>query len=419
MRAYATNVKGTAYGNQQTFTTSVTKPTVSLSSVILNGTNGATCISVVSSNGGDPLSARGVCWSTTETPTISDPHTSDGTAIGSVNSSISGLANSTTYYVRAYATNSVGIAYSNEVKTVTVPSEITLPSINLYHAYSITRVSVMVNGVLGSDGGDIVTACGFCWSETHNPTLSNYNISISPIIGYIGIGISDLSPGTAYYVRAYATNSKGTIYSNELEFTTLSATVPILTTNAISDITQISATCGGLISDTGGAAITVSGICWSTLSEPTIDDAKTTDGSTGYESFSSNMVGLLPNTTYYVRAYATNSVGTGYGNEVSFKTANLVVRPSFSDLSATYDTPTNFEVLCNIDCGGGVLTEKGVSWYCIETGESGYVSDTSTSNSELYVRITVDSQRHTYYVRAHAVNSAGESYSSEYTYVHE
>ncbi len=94
---------------------------------------------------------------------------------------------------------------------------------------------------------------------------------------------------------------------------------PILSTTAANAITPTTAACGGTITSNGGAPITASGVCWSTTTNPTTANAKTTDVTTS-GSFTSSLIGLISDTTYYVRAYATNSVGTAYGNEVSFRT---------------------------------------------------------------------------------------------------
>jgi uncharacterized protein (TIGR02145 family) len=102
--------------------------------------------------------------------------------------------------------------------------------------------------------------------------------------------------------------------------TVSSATLPGVITDSVSSITSHSAICVGNITSNGGAAVTTRGGCWSTNPNPTLVDNHTQDGSgTGF--FISNLTGLSPGTTYYVRAYATNSVGTGYGNEVFFTTA--------------------------------------------------------------------------------------------------
>lgn len=95
--------------------------------------------------------------------------------------------------------------------------------------------------------------------------------------------------------------------------------VPVLTTAAVTAITQTTAKCGGSIISDGGTIITAKGVCWSSVKNPTIADSKTLDG-TGAGNFTSDIIGLIYNTTYYVRAYATNSAGTGYGSAMSFKT---------------------------------------------------------------------------------------------------
>ncbi|MDD3280321.1 MAG: FISUMP domain-containing protein, partial [Bacteroidales bacterium] len=97
------------------------------------------------------------------------------------------------------------------------------------------------------------------------------------------------------------------------------ATIPVVSTNEVTAVTDTTATSGGVISSDGGANVTARGVCWSTSQNPTIADNKTTDG-TGTGSFTSAITGLTANTTYYVRAYATNSAGTGYGSEMSFTT---------------------------------------------------------------------------------------------------
>ena len=95
---------------------------------------------------------------------------------------------------------------------------------------------------------------------------------------------------------------------------------PTLTTQSIDTITQITAKSGGNVSNNGGSLVTACGVCWSTSSNPTVLDNHTTENSIGAGNFWSSLTGLSPNTTYYVRAYATNIVGTAYGNELSFTT---------------------------------------------------------------------------------------------------
>ena len=109
--------------------------------------------------------------------------------------------------------------------------------------------------------------------------------------------------------------------------------LPSLTTQAVSGITVNSAVSGGSITSDGNAAISERGVCWSTSNNPTIADARTSDGS-GTGDFVSNLNALSASTIYYVRAYATNSVGTAYGNEVSFTT----VTPQLAELTTAQVT---------------------------------------------------------------------------------
>lgn len=94
---------------------------------------------------------------------------------------------------------------------------------------------------------------------------------------------------------------------------------PIVTTSKVTNISVYGAECGGNVNSDGGSSCTSRGVCWSTSSNPTIEDNYTQDGE-GVGEFTSYIYGLMPNTIYYVRAYVTNSVGTSYGNEVSFTT---------------------------------------------------------------------------------------------------
>jgi hypothetical protein len=122
-------------------------------------------------------------------------------------------------------------------------------------------------------------------------------------------------------VCAYATNIVGTVYGNQLTFTTLSS-LPVLTTTQVSNITRRSAVSGGIVTSYGGSNVIERGVCWSTSTNPTTANNKTYDGN-GLGSYVSSIDGLYPGTIYYVRAYATNSYGTNYGDQVTFVTPAL------------------------------------------------------------------------------------------------
>jgi len=318
VRSYATNPAGTSYGNEVSFTTKAQLPYVSTNYPSNITATTASSGGYSSTNAMAPIIVQGVCWDTVPRPTVDlDTKTANGNSQGSFTSNIGGLSPETKYYVRAYATNSGGTGYGNEYyfTTTTYPPVLTTTAVS-----SITGTSAISGGNITDDMGSTVTSRGVCWSTVPNPTKDLYTrTSNGTGIGSYTSSISGLSAGTTYYVRAYATNNGGTAYGNEYSFTT-NVVAPTVTTTVITSTTTTSSISGGNISNDGGAAVISRGVCWGTSSNPTISlPTKTSDGS-GTGSFSSAITSLTANTLYYVRAYATNSAGTAYGDEVLLKT---------------------------------------------------------------------------------------------------
>ncbi|NBK99449.1 MAG: hypothetical protein EOM50_15800, partial [Erysipelotrichia bacterium] len=190
-----------------------------------------------------------------------------------------------------------------------------LPTIETAIPTNITSTSATSGGIIPDDGGAPVINKGVCWSNNQFPTINDSKISNGSGIGSYTSIIIGLIPGSTYYLRSFAINVVGTAYGNQLVLSTLSV-LPILTTTPCSSITSNTAISGGIISYDGGGAISERGICWNTNQNPTTSDNKLINGS-GTGSFISNITGLTPGATYHLRAYAINSAGTAYGNQIT------------------------------------------------------------------------------------------------------
>jgi uncharacterized protein (TIGR02145 family) len=164
-----------------------------------------------------------VAYGTGQNPTVSGTSTSDGTGTGAFTSTLTGLAPSTLYYVRAYATNSVGTAYGSQISFTTLAPPAVLPTVSTTAASAITATGASTGGNVTADGGAAVTARGVAYGTAQNPTVSGTSTSDGTGTGSFMSTLTGLVPSTLYNVRAYATNSVGTAYGNEVSFTTLTA----------------------------------------------------------------------------------------------------------------------------------------------------------------------------------------------------
>jgi pectinesterase len=179
---------------------------------------------------------------------------------------------------------------------------------------------VTCGGTIPNDGGALVTQRGVVWDTTSGPTVEDSKTSDGSGSGTFVSHVTGLIPGKSYFLRAYAINKADTAYGETRTFTTLdSLSVPSVTTDVVSAIMVKTAESGGEVTSWGGDTVTARGICWDTVSSPTLEDSFTLNGE-GLGTFASTLHPLIQDTKYYARAYATNSAGTGYGNEVSFTT---------------------------------------------------------------------------------------------------
>lgn len=324
VRAYATNEKGTAYGEAIQFTTSAADMVLTTNEVTDIIHNAATCGGTITNYGGRTVKECGVCWSLKEEAVS----TSDWKVIGKPEKDkwscrLEGLDKETDYYVRAYVQASDGTVFYGPIRKFTTTQEVKLPSIAKVTITGIDTQGATLQSSVTDKGNSVITACGFCWSTNTNPTVKDETVACETANAAFGTKLSGLKDGTKYYVRAYATNAMGTQYSEQAEFTTTVITVPVWGTISVSNIGRTRVNVSAALTSNGNAEITEMGVCWATHPESSVYDEKLVYQNGN--SISTQVTGLQGTTTYYLRVYAQNAKGIAYSNEVSFTTTNSEV----------------------------------------------------------------------------------------------
>ena len=201
-------------------------PTVVTSEVTEITGVSAVCGGVVTYNGDSPVTECGVCWSKERNPLVTGSHLVAEWGAGSFTCNLTDLEPNSTYYVKAYAINSAGVAYGSEVSFVTLEDDHRVPEVTMVQVTDITSVSAIGKAIIDDEGGSAVIEKGICWSKKESPAIYDDNyVSTDPQNIYEGV-MSYLQPNTTYYVRAYAINSFGIGYSSAISFTTQEAVIP-------------------------------------------------------------------------------------------------------------------------------------------------------------------------------------------------
>jgi hypothetical protein len=254
---------------------------------------------------------------------------------------------------------------------------------------SLTATTATSGGNVTADGNSPVTAYGVCWSSTTTtPTVPSLESTVDGSgIGPFVSSVTGLVPGTTYNLRAYATNGVGTAYGATVTFTPID--LPTVTTDLMGSLAGAIAEGNYTVVSQGGATISAVGLVWGTTAGPTIttNTGIVTDpfwgaGLEGF-SFPLDMTGLTVGTTYYVRAFATNSFGTSYGADVSF-TATAAVLGQLVQLN--YQSGYVFSIdgtgshgLIGLGYDSGITSD----WGCANTsvGTTGTALGTGATNT--------------------------------------
>ena len=340
-----------------------TPPTVTISNNISVTQTSANVTGEVTNEGSSSVTERGFIYGKQGESRQDTMYC--GSGVGEFPTRLTGLEPNTTYNCSAFAKNDGGIGTSGKVTFTT--RDYNVASVMTGEVENVGTTTATCGGNVMDDGGTDITERGVCWATSHTPTVNGSHASAGDGLGEFTCNMTSLSANTTYYVRAYAKNVKGVAYGEEKSFTTLDK--PTVSTASVINIGNTTATGGGNVISNGGATVTERGICWSTSHNPTISGSHANSG-TGTGEFTVSMTNLTPNTTYYVRAYAINSQGSAYGEEVNFKTSQ----------TPTYTIAVSANPSGSGSVTGGGTYEQGQSCTVTATAATGYNFQKWTEN---------------------------------------
>ena len=452
-RSYATNTTGTSTGNDQTFTTTACAggtptggntggglvPTVTTQGATSVSKTFATLNGNINSTGGVNATVRGFNYGVTTNYGTTTTDTGSFSA-GAYTKSLSTLTCGTTYHYRSYATNSADTGYGSDTTFITtacaggVPtggatgggvggSNIIVPTVTTQGATSVALNSATLNGNITSTGGANATIRGFQYGTDTNYGTTTTETGLFST-GSFTKNITGLACGTTYHYVGYATNSVGSALGNDQTFTTVScpSSVPTLTTGSVqvvNSLTSGAVILNGTIVSTGGGNATVRGFQYgatSSYGSNTVETGSFSAGAFTKNILSKTVLSLPCGLSYHYRSYATNSVGTGYGDDQVFSTAACsgASVPSLGAIKATSITAT-FATLNSsvISTGGSDVTTRGFQFGF----DTNYGKTTTESGTYSTGAFTVDLNPltcgTTYHYRSYATNSTGTAYSSD------
>ncbi len=311
LRAYARNNAGISYSEYVKLKTMDGIPVVRTGEVAgIHSKTADACGNMVT-DGGEGIISYGICYSEGSEPSLDD-FVIKASGQRAFRVELNRLKPFTVYYYRAYARNRFATRYGDIMKFETTGP----PTVLLGEPGRIKVNAVYLNIDVTDDGGHPVTDAGICYSMLKNPGIDNNVYSMGKGSGRFEAEVVNLDPGARYYFRAYAVNSEGVSYSDELILFTKIG-IPVVNTVSVRDIDCTSATVAGNVPDDGGLEILERGVVWDTVANPTKKYYyNITKGSTG--PFECTIKGLETGKKYYVRAYAKNERGYVYADPLEF-----------------------------------------------------------------------------------------------------
>jgi len=321
VRAYAKNAAGTVYSPDKVITTKNISTPILATTGYSDGYTSVTLRSQVNGDGGNALIEGGFVYALTSDPSINDNKVTIAILAPEYKlyCILNYLVDGTTYYVRSFARNSIGISYGPVLQFTTFI--ITPARIDTVKVRSVYATMAYVDSYVLANDGSLSSDNGFVYGDNPGPTVLDNKLVINYgwTGGSYGGMLTNLLPDHKYYVRSYCKNSKGASYSPDVVITTKSVSPPILDVIQVNSSTSNSITLSNVILTEGGRPIIETGFVYSKTTVPTLQDSKVTTVSHpltyGGSYISSVIGGLTAGETYHIRAFATNDLGTSYSAE--------------------------------------------------------------------------------------------------------